>query len=123
MKALAEIDITTAREKLIDELFSYQAYLGHRMILVFDGYRRPDNYGTSYRRGKDMKIVYTRTNQTADQYIEEITGEMKKKYNLIVVTSDNLIQNAVFAQGAMRMSARELENQIRFRRGQGSYSI
>ncbi|MBR3128173.1 MAG: NYN domain-containing protein, partial [Solobacterium sp.] len=33
-------------------------------------------------------------------------------------TSDNLIQNAVFAQGAMRMSARELENQIRFRRGQ-----
>lgn len=118
MKALAEIDISTAREKLIDELFGYQAYLGHRMILVFDGYRRPDNYGTSYRRGKDMKVVYTRTNQTADQYIEEITHEMKKKYNLIVVTSDNLIQNAVFAQGAMRMSARELENQIRFRRGQ-----
>ena len=31
----------------------------------------------------------------------------------MVATSDALIQNAIFSHGAMRMSARELENQVK----------
>ena len=34
---------------------------------------------------------------------------MKKKYELSVATSDGLIQNAILANGAKRISARELE--------------
>ena len=54
-------------------------------------------------------IVYTKTNETADSYIEKISADLKKSYNLTVATSDELIQNAVFAHGALRISAREMK--------------
>ena len=38
--------------------------------------------------------------------------DMHDSWTLTVVTSDSLIQNAVFAQGALRMSSRELRSRI-----------
>ena len=35
------------------------------------------------------------------------------KYRLTVASSDGLIQNAIFAHGALRLSARELHAQIK----------
>ena len=43
------------------------------------------------------------------QTTDELCGYMKKKYELSVATSDGLIQNAILANGAKRISARELE--------------
>ena len=43
------------------------------------------------------------------QTTEELCRHMKKKYELSVATSDGLIQNAILANGAKRISARELE--------------
>ena len=59
-----------------------------------------------------MTIVYTRTDQTADAWIEKTIAGLKGKYDMTVVTSDGLIQNAVLAAGAKRMSSRELEEEI-----------
>ena len=70
-----------------------------------------------YKKGDDTYVVYTRSKQTADQYIEEITTNLTKQYNVIVATSDQLIQNSIFAHGAMRISSSELEKQINFHKG------
>lgn len=108
---LGETDITTAREILIDELLAYQAYLRWHMIIVFDGYKVQGNYGTRQKQN-DTEIIYTRTNETADEYIEKLSRELRDTYDITVATSDALIQNAIFAHGALRMSARELKSRI-----------
>ena len=104
-------DISYARERLIDDLAAYQAYAGKRVIAVFDGYRRPDNEGSSYRTG-GLEVVFSRTGQTADAYIEKLVHDLKNSYEVTVATSDALIQNSVFAQGAMRISSRVLRSEI-----------
>ena len=84
------------------------------MTVVFDGYKRRDNAGSVEKRG-DMEIVFTPTDITADAWIEKEAYDCKGKYDLTVVTGDALIQNSVLASGAARMSARELEQQIRLK--------
>ncbi len=108
-----EEELATSREKLLDILFNYQAFTGEKMIVVFDGYKVKDNLGTIYSR-KDMEVVYTSSNLTADAYIERFVADHRKDYDLTVASSDGLIQNAIFAQGAKRMSARELFGRITF---------
>ncbi len=108
---LEENDLSYAREHLIDDIASYQAYLNQKVIVVFDGYRRKDNAGSSYQTG-GLEVVYTRTGQTADAYIERLVHDLKKDYEITVATSDGLIQNSIFAQGALRTSARMLWNEM-----------
>lgn len=103
---------SSARDQLIDMIINYQGYKGYVLYLVFDAYRVKDNAGKTYRRG-NTNIIYTKTNQTADDYIERLVHDLKKKYRLIVATSDGLIQNTVLANGGQRMSSRELENAVR----------
>ncbi len=109
---IAQENISVAREKLIDLIYSYQAYLKQKVILVFDGYKVKDSLGSEMKKG-DMTVVYTRSNMTADAYLERITRELMGKYRLTVASSDGLIQNAIFAHGALRLSARELHAQIK----------
>ena len=61
-----------------------------------------------------LTIVYTKTDETADAWIERAGYEYRNTYALSVATSDGLIQNAVFSQGALRISARELKERIDF---------
>ena len=107
-------DITVARERLIEYIFAYQAYCKHPIQLIFDGYKRKENMGSSFKQG-GVEVIYTRTDITADAYIERLIYENKKKISYTVVTSDGLIQNAALASGARRMSSRELEEQLKIR--------
>ena len=110
-RSLAQRDLSVAREILIDELAAYQAYTGEKMIVVFDGYRRSDNPGSS--QGNDaFLVIYTATGETADERIEKLAHELKDTYELLVASSDGLVQNSVFAQGAFRISARMLEGEM-----------
>lgn len=111
MKQYKDDAVSIAREKLIDVIFAYQAYYKAPIQLVFDGYRRKDNSGSSMKRG-ELEVIYTRTDMTADAWIEKRVYELNGKVDLTVVTSDALIQNSVLAGGARRMSSRELENEI-----------
>lgn len=103
--------VAAARERLIDVIFAWQAYYGAPVQLVFDGYRRRENAGSSMKRG-GLEVIYTRTDMTADAWIEKQVHDLKGKEDLDVVTSDALIQNAVLAGGGRRISSRELENEI-----------
>lgn len=113
LKEIAKEDLYDARAKLTSILQNYQAYTGEQMILVFDGYQKQDNHGTVLKKG-NLTIVYTRTDETADAWIERAGYEYRNTYALSVATSDGLIQNAVFSQGALRISAREFKNRIDF---------
>lgn len=106
--------LAVARDKLIDLFFRYLPYVDCPMILVFDGYKRKDNAGSSEKKGS-LEIVYTKTEVTADAYIEKFMYDHPKEYDLTVITSDALIQNAVLAYGARRMSAREAETQLKLK--------
>ena len=108
LKEIAKQNIESARDALIDQISNYQGYKKIKVILVFDGYRVKNNAG-SYLNHGSLDIVYTKYNQTADSYIEKAVHNLKQQYDLIVATSDGLIQNSILANGAKRMSARELE--------------
>ena len=69
------------------------------------------NPGVS-KKLSNLYIVFTKTSQTADNYIETATHRLAKEFDVTVATSDNLEQMIVMQQGGLRMSARELENKI-----------
>lgn len=108
LKEIARQNIESARDELISKLSNYQGYKRIKVILVFDGYRLKNNAGSHFHQG-NLDIIYTKYNQTADSYIEKAVHDLKKTYDLSVATSDGLIQNAILANGAKRISARELE--------------
>ena len=108
LKDIAKVNIESARDELINRISNYQGYKRIKVILVFDGYRVKNNTGSHFNQG-NLDIIYTKYNQTADSYIEKAVHDLKKKYELSVATSDGLIQNAILANGAKRISARELE--------------
>lgn len=111
LKALAAEDLGAAREKLLEALANYGAYLHKQVMAVFDAYKRPRGVeATESRQG--VKVVYTREDETADQFIERTVLENANKMRITVATSDRLEQMAVFGQGAMRMSSRELISDI-----------
>ena len=112
LQKLIREDIEMARDQLIHYLVNYTGYKNWKLLLVFDAYRIKSNTSRNYSKG-NTTIVYTRYNQTADSYIEKIVPELKKEYQIIVATSDGLIQNSILAQGATRISARELENKVK----------
>ncbi|MFG6378925.1 MAG: NYN domain-containing protein [Lachnospiraceae bacterium] len=65
-------------------------------------------------RYHNINVVYTKEAETADQYIEKLTNEIGKKYNVIVATSDSLEQMIVWGQGATRLSARGLREEVEY---------
>lgn len=81
------------------------------LILVFDAYKVKGSPGSIFPY-HNIHVVYTKEAETADQYIEKVTHEIAKKHKVSVATSDGLEQLIIMGQGAKRMSARELKEEI-----------
>ena len=112
LKALAETNIEGARTKLMDILCDYQGYKKCTVILVFDAYRVSPNPG-SVQKYHNIHVVYTKEAETADQYIEKTVHGMSGKYRVTVATSDATEQVIILGQGAARLSAKGLLEEIR----------
>lgn len=117
LKELADINIDSARDKLIEKLANYQGYKGCKLILVFDAYKVKGGKENVIKQG-DMWIVYTKEAETADRYIAKASLELTGKGLVRVATSDALIQMIIFGSGAVRTSARELEAEVKYVEGQ-----
>ena len=117
LKELADINIDSARDKLIEKLANYQGYKGCKLILVFDAYKVKGGKENVIKQG-DMWIVYTKEAETADRYIAKASLELTGKGMVRVATSDALIQMIIFGSGAVRTSARELEAEVKYVEGQ-----
>ncbi|MGN1350707.1 MAG: NYN domain-containing protein [Anaerovoracaceae bacterium] len=112
LKALAAVNIDSAREALIDILVNYQGYRKCRMTVVFDAYRIKGGIRHEEKRG-GVDIVFTKEDETADTYIERTTYGMEKNYMLRVVSSDRLEQMMIMASGALRVSATEFLAEVK----------
>lgn len=108
---IAREDLEAARRQLMDALSNYAGYRKHRVVLVFDGYKVKGNLGekTQYH---NIQVVYTKENETGDNYIESLVSQIGSNYNIRVATSDSLVQLSAIRTGVLRMSARELKEEI-----------
>lgn len=111
LKQLAEVNIDSARTKLMDILCNYQGFKKNIVILVFDAYRVEGHPG-EISRYKNIFVVYTKEAETADQYIEKTVHEIGRKHHVTVATSDALEQVIILGQGAKRVSACGLKDDI-----------
>jgi len=104
LRSLSEVNIDSARDRLMDICSNYQGYQGATLILVFDAYKVKGNPG-SVMKYHNIYVVYTKEAETADQYIEKTVHKIAKKANVTVATSDRLEQMIIWGEGALRLSA------------------
>ena len=107
----AKSDLDAARRRLCDLLSSYAGYKKCRTVVVFDGYKQKGNPGEK-QLFHNIQVVYTKENETGDAYIESLVVQIGKNYSVRVATSDSLVQLSSFRSGVLRMSARELQEEI-----------
>ena len=109
---LKDNQLADARDLLIERMAEYKAYMGWRVIVVFDAYMTPGL--ENRKRRHDVEVLFTRENETADERIEKLVSELsERRVQIHVATSDFTEQWIVFAQGALRKSARELEIEMK----------
>ena len=107
----AETDLEAARRHLCDQLSNYAAYKKCRLVVVFDGYKVKGNPGEK-EEFVGIQVVFTKENETGDAYIEALVARIGPNYNVRVATSDALVQISSIRSGVLRMSARELQEEV-----------
>ena len=111
LKDLKANSFEEARDLLIQKMAEYQAYTGFRVIVVFDAHLVK---GIEKKRiNHRVEVIFTRENETADERIEKLASDLNNIQTQIhVATSDYTEQWAIFGQGALRKSARELLREV-----------
>ena len=112
LKKEKEISLDSARQKLIDILHNYGAIHQCKIMLVFDGYRVVGNLENKYEYNKNITIIFTKSGETADAYIEREIHNIGRRFEVSVVTSDSLEQQTIFQRGATRISSIEFYNMV-----------
>ena len=112
LKALAQDSLEHARDRLLHLLQNYQGYRKCEVILVFDAYKIK-GHGREIEQHGGVSVVYTKEAETADSYIERVSKQLLKENRVRVATSDGLEQLIILGNGAMRISAREFEAEMR----------
>ncbi|EEO9428629.1 NYN domain-containing protein [Listeria monocytogenes] len=104
---LKDRDLEAARDKLVEWMAEYQSYTGYQVVVVFDA---QFDRGVKRKSKKyQVEVVFTHEDETADEYIEQKAIEWKNvRTQIMVATSDYTEQWAIFGQGALRISSREL---------------
>ena len=104
-----ELDV--ARHILLQRLSNYASFESLEVICVFDAQYMP-GVRQSYEEF-NVEVIFTEEDETADDYIERLSAELNTPSNQVsVATSDLNEQWTVFAQGALRVSARELGKRV-----------
>ncbi|MDO4499654.1 MAG: NYN domain-containing protein [Erysipelotrichaceae bacterium] len=106
LKDMAASNFFMAREKVIDIVSDFKGYVSAELIVVFDAYKQ-DYKKAQVNNDGLISVVYTKANQTADSYIEEVSKKLSKDYKVITVTSDYLEQIKVLSNSSLRLSSRE----------------
>lgn len=104
-----------ARDRLVDIMHNYQGFTGYNITIVFDAYRT-DSKKRTVEQNKNITVIYTKKNESADVYIERFVNDTledaPKKTRIWVATSDHLQQTIASSRGALIMSAMELKADI-----------
>ena len=100
-----------ARIELLEILSEYQYYSGIIIIVVFDAHLVKSNSG-SEEVYKGVRTIYTKEDETADNFIERTLNDVGRIKRVRVATSDWMEQQIILSRGGTRISARELEVEI-----------
>ena len=93
-----------ARETLVNDVVNY-AGREWRATVVFDGGGNVESTGEVQKVG-GVSVVFSPAGSSADRIIEKLAHEGRDNgYEVMVVTSDAIIQDTVFGLGVDRMSA------------------
>jgi uncharacterized protein len=108
----AESGLNSAREALISDVAAMaQGY--YDVTVVFDGAKNPSSTGNKNTIG-GINIVFSKAGQTADAVIEKLVHEARERAEeIVVVTSDAMVQWTVLGKNVTRMSASNFANEIR----------
>ena len=110
LKKLRDVDLQSSRDALIDKMADYQGYTGTKVMIVL---MRIQSTVLKKMKQSRVEVIFTRKNQTADEKIEQLAIELRNiNTQIYVATSDYTEQWVIFAQGALRKSARELELEV-----------
>ena len=112
LKKLADSSIDGTRNALINILCNYQGYKRCEVIVVFDAYKVKGNH-REIEKVNNITVVYTKEAETADMYIEKASLDLAKKHKVRVVTSDALEQVIILGNGALRVSSREFQGEVK----------
>lgn len=110
-KMAKDNNLDGARYRLMDRLCNYKAFKNCQVILVFDAYKVKGNLG-SVEKYHNIDVVYTKEKETADSYIEKVTHQLSKQYNVRVATSDNMESVIIYGNGAYRITAENFLHEV-----------
>ena len=111
LKEVADYSLEKAREELMDIMSNYHAFTKTDVLLVFDAYLVKDSAGSQITHD-GYRVVYTKQDQTADAYIEQVMHDLGPDYSIRVVTGDRLLQFSAVSYGISRMTAKEFWDEV-----------
>lgn len=101
-----KLSFENARNELIFDMGEFSKLINKELLLVFDAYKI--NSIQSKEKIKGIDVVYTKQNETADQYIEKKMDKLGKKILITVATDDILIQKLVTQREGLVLTSKEL---------------
>jgi uncharacterized protein len=112
LQRLTRTDFAGARDRLIEMMSEYRSFRGIDILVVFDAHlaSKAQEY---QEKVKGVDVVFTKEKMTADSYIEKTIGKLVEHRQVVVVTNDWTEQLMVLGSGAIRVSVRELEMDLR----------
>ena len=103
-----EVDpLKSKRDEVICEVQEILSSLSLKVTIVFDSHHNHSSFFPSSFNQKGLEIVYTASNQTADEYILEKLSFSKNNSLKTIVTSDNFLAKESRKLGAHTVSINE----------------
>lgn len=112
LKDISTSNLDLARSMLINTMCNYQGVYGCEVIIVFDAYKVKGAVREVEKIG-NISVIYTKESETADMYIEKASHDLSKEHRVRVATSDGMEQLIILGNGAFRISAAELYEEVK----------
>ena len=109
LKDLDRQDIQLGRDALVNMLAAYKKIKPHKISVVFDGINAPP-FSTRRDLNKGIRIVFSRSGQTADSVIKKMAAKEREK--AVVVSSDREVTDSAAASGSATMPVAEFEERL-----------
>lgn len=101
-----KMNLEAGRQALIRFLIPYKQTRGHRITVVFDGWKEGSPTETRDREG-GITIIYSRQGEKADEVIKRLAAASGEE--ITVVTSDRDIASFVERRGGTAVSSHDFE--------------
>ena len=112
LKALMNVSLEEARDRLIDRLAVYAQVTGSDVTVVFDAHRT-SSLANATEENQGVHVMYTRKGHSADHAIERLAYAASGAGDLLTVaTSDRFQRDLVSGMGGAVISSPELERRV-----------